>query len=45
MIKIQICFVIFKKVIFDNKNLDLFCYMFYKEWKRFFFFLRREFHS
>ena len=36
MIRIQICFVICKKVIFDDKNSDLFCYMFYKEWKKIF---------
>ena len=40
--KIQICFVIYKKkLIFDDKNLDLFyyIYIFLK------YFLRRELHS
>ena len=31
MIRIQIWFVICKKVIFDDKNSNMFCYMFYKE--------------
>ena len=28
MTKIQICFFIFKKVIFDGKNSDLFCLLY-----------------
>ena len=37
--KYHICFVILKNVIFDDKNSDLFCYIFLKD------FLRRKLHS